>query len=98
MEQAILGCFVVFLPPMGLRLRLKSSFATSSFSGPTLVILTAMKKYSIILADSGSNWYISGMTNEGWVSYMDALVSGLRHVHGSDFEVVDTGPVSTAGL
>jgi hypothetical protein len=86
------------LPPMGLRLRLKASFATSSFSGPTLVILTAMKKYGIILADNGSNWYISGETHEGWASYMDDLVSGLRQVHGSDFEVVDTGPVSTAGL
>jgi len=66
--------------------------------GPTLVILTAMKKYGIILADNGSNWYISGETNQGWSAYMDDLVSGLRQVHGSDFEVVDTGPVSTAGL
>jgi hypothetical protein len=85
------------LPPMGLRLRLKASFATSSFSGPTLVILTAMKKYGIILADNGSNWYISGETNEGWASYMDGLVSGLAKVHGSDFEVVETGPVLTGG-
>jgi hypothetical protein len=86
------------LPPMGLRLRLKATFSTSSFSGPTLVILTAMKKYGIILADNGSNWYISGETNQGWDSYMDDLVSGLRQVHGSDFEAVDTGPVSTNGL
>jgi hypothetical protein len=78
---------------MGLRLRLKASFATSSFSGPTLVILTAMKKYGIILADNGSNWYISGECNEGWTDYMDDLVSNLRQVHGSDFEVVNTGPV-----
>ena len=86
------------LPPMGLRLRLKASFSTTSFSGPTLVILTAMKKYGIILADNGSNWYISGETNQGWDSYMDGLVSGLSKLHGSDFEVVDTGTVSTAGL
>jgi hypothetical protein len=86
------------LPPMGLRLRLKASLATSSFSGPTLVILTAMKKYGIILADNGSNWYISGECNQGWDAYMDDLVSGLGKVHGSDFEVVDTGSVSTAGL
>jgi hypothetical protein len=83
---------------MGLRLRLKASFATSSFSGPTLVILTAMKKYGIILADNGSNWYISGETNQGWDAYMDDLVANLRKVHGSDFEVVDTGAVSTNGL
>jgi len=86
------------LPPMGLRLRLKASFDTSSFSGPTLVILTAMKKYGIILADNGSNWYISGECNEGWADYMDDLVSNLKKVHGSDFEAVDTGAVSTDGL
>jgi hypothetical protein len=86
------------LPPMGLRLRLKASFDTSSFSGPTLVILTAMKKYGIILADNGSNWYISGECNQGWADYMDDLVSNLKKVHGSDFEVVNTGTVSTVGL
>jgi hypothetical protein len=86
------------LPPMGLRLRLKASFDTSSFTGPTLVVLTAMKKYGIILADNGSNWYISGESNDGWDPYMDNLVSGLRKVKGSDMEVVDTGPVSKNGL
>jgi hypothetical protein len=86
------------LPPMGLRLRLKASFDTSKSSGPTLVILTAMKKYGIILADNGSNWYITGESNEGWAPHMDNLLSGLRQLHGTDFEVVDTGPVSTEGL
>ena len=86
------------LPPMGLRLRLKASFDTSSFSGPTLVILTAMKKFGIILADNGSNWYISGECNQGWDSYMDDLVSNLKKVHGSDFEAVNTGSVLTDGL
>ncbi len=86
------------LPPMGLRLRLKASFDTSKVTGPTLVILTAFKRYGIILADNGSNWYITGESNEGWAPYMDDLVSGLRGVHGSDFEVVDTGPVSADGL
>ena len=85
-------------PPMGLRMRLKASFDTSAFSGPTLVILTAMKKYGIILADNGSNWYISGESNQGWDSYMDDLVSNLKKVHGSDFEAVNTGTVSTVGL
>jgi hypothetical protein len=82
-------------PPMGLRLRLKASFDTSGFSGPTLVILTAMKKFGIIVADNGSNWYISGESNEGWAPYMDDLLTGLRKVHGSDFEAVDTGPILT---
>ncbi|MGB8298923.1 MAG: hypothetical protein WCG85_26130 [Polyangia bacterium] len=86
------------LPPMGLRLRLKASFDTSSFSGPTLVILTAMKRYGIILADNGSNWYISGECNQGWADYMDDLVSNLHSVHGSDLEAVNAGPVLTDGL
>jgi hypothetical protein len=86
------------LPPMGLRLRLKASFDTSSFSGPTLVILTAMKKYGIIVADNGANWFITGDSNEGWAPYMDELVAEFGRVRGSDCEVVDTGPVSTAGL
>ena len=81
------------LPPMGLRLRLKASFDTSSFSGPALVVATAMKKHGIILADNGSDWFISGESNDAWEPYMDALLSGLRKVHGSDMEVVDTGPV-----
>ncbi len=86
------------LPPMGLRLRLKASFNTSVLSGPSLIIATAMKKYGIILADNGSNWYISGESNEGWAPYMDGLLTGMRAIHGTDFEVVDTGPVSTAGM
>jgi hypothetical protein len=57
-----------------------------------------MKKYGIILADNGSNWYISGECNQGWADYMDDLVSNLKKVHGSDFEVVNTGTVSTVGL
>jgi hypothetical protein len=86
------------LPPMGLRLRLKASFDTSKFTGPSLVILTAMKKYGIILADNGSNWYISGESNDGWVPYMDDISSDLGSVTGSDFEVVNTGPISTNNL
>jgi hypothetical protein len=86
------------LPPMGLRLRLKASFDTSPFSGATLVILTAMKQYGIILADNGSNWYISGDSDDGWTNLMGQISTDFGKVHGSDFEVVDTGPVSTAGL
>lgn len=48
------------LPPMGLRLRLKASFDTSSHSGAALVILQAMQRYGIILADNGSDWYVTG--------------------------------------
>jgi hypothetical protein len=85
------------LPPMGLRLRLKASFDASGITGASLVVVTAMKKYGLIVADNGSDWYISGESNDGWDAYMDNLVSTLSKIHGSDFEVVDTGPVSTAG-
>jgi len=85
-------------PPMGLRMRLKASFDVSRFSGPTLVILNAMKRYGIILADNGSDWYITGESNNGWGPYMDDLISDLNKVHGNDFEAVDTGPILTTTL
>jgi hypothetical protein len=86
------------LPPMGLRVRLKASFDLSSFSGPALVILTAMKQYGLILADNGSNWYVTGDSDDAWTPLMDGVATAFGQVHGSDFEAVDTGPISTAGL
>jgi len=75
------------LPPMGQRFRLKSSFDISDFSSPTKVILTALKKYGMILADNGSNWFISGVPHSKWND--DQLVNELRTVKGSNFEAVD---------
>ncbi|MGA3121273.1 MAG: hypothetical protein ABSF69_10950 [Polyangiaceae bacterium] len=86
------------LPPMGLRVRLKASFDLSSFSGPALVILTAMKQYGLMVADNGSDWYITGDSNDGWSPRMDAISSAFAQVFGSDFEAVYTGAISTAGL
>lgn len=86
------------LPPMGLRVRLKASVDLSAFSGPARVILTAMKEYGLILADNGSNWYVSGESNDAWGPVLDAVIGALSQVHGSDFEAVDTGPISTTGL
>lgn len=74
-------------PPMGQRFRLKKSFNTASFSAQTKVILEAMKKYGIILADNGSDWYLSGIPNESWDN--DNLVRELKLVKGSDMEAVD---------
>jgi hypothetical protein len=85
-------------PPMGLRLRLKASFDTSPFSGATLVVLTAMKQYGLMLADNGSDWYFGGDSNDDWTPLMDQLVGDFEMVHGSDFEAVYTGATSTAGL
>lgn len=75
------------LPPMGMRVRLKASYVIpSGFSVETRALLTAMKTYGMILADNGSNWYVSGAPDERWNN--DALVSELAQVRGSDFEVV----------
>jgi len=75
------------LPPMGLRVRLKASFDIRGFPAQARVVLEALKKYGMILADNGSPWYISGAPDTHWSN--DDLHS-LDRVHGSDFEVVDT--------
>ena len=75
------------LPPMGLRVRLKASFDIAGFPPQTRVILAALKRYGMILADNGSPWYISGAPNAGWSN--DDLHS-LGRLTGADFEVVDT--------
>ncbi len=77
------------LPPMGQRFRLKASFDLSGFSPEVQVILKALKTYGMILADNGSNWYISGTPDERWDN--DTLVGELKKVVGSDFEAVDEG-------
>jgi hypothetical protein len=76
------------LPPMGLRLRLKASYDISGFSGESRVILEAMKKYGVIVADNGSNWYFTGATDPRWD---DDDLDQLKDVPGGAFEVVDTG-------
>jgi hypothetical protein len=75
------------LPPMGLRVRLKASFDTSGFPPQARVILDALKRYGMILADNGSPWYISGAPDPRWSN--DDLHS-LGRLEGADFEVVDT--------
>jgi hypothetical protein len=75
------------LPPMGLRVRLKANVDISSFSPTNQVILTALKHYGMIVADNGSNWYLSGAPDDHWNN--DDLAQ-LSHIQGSDFEVVDT--------
>jgi hypothetical protein len=74
-------------PPMGQRFRLKAGFDVSGFSPEVQVILNALKKYGMILADNGSNWYISGMPDSRWND--ETLIGELRLVKGSDFEAVD---------
>jgi hypothetical protein len=80
------------LPPMGMRVRLKASFDISGFSPAMQVILRALKKYGMILADNGSNWYLSGAPDPRW---SDDELSTLKVLKGSDFEVVQMGTVVT---
>jgi hypothetical protein len=74
-------------PPMGLRLRLKAGIDISGFGPQSRVILTALKRYGMILADNGSGYYISGAPDPGWD---DDELHALSAIKGSMFEVVDT--------
>ena len=76
------------LPAMGQRLRLRASFDISGFPRQSRVVLSALKRYGMILADNGSSWYVSGAPNRGWDN--DDLHSPLGRVPGRAFEVVDT--------
>jgi hypothetical protein len=78
------------LPPMGLRLRLKASFDLTPYHGEALVILKALKKYGMIVADNGSSWFITGAADSRWD---DNDLNQLKLVPGTAFEAVDTGPV-----
>jgi hypothetical protein len=74
------------LPAMGQRLRLKASFDASAYPRQSRIVLQALKEYGMIVADNGSDWYLSGAPSSGWDN--DDLHS-LGGVKGSDFEVVD---------
>lgn len=80
------------LPPYGTRVRLRADFPLDPYTGDARVILTAMKRYGLILADQGSAWYVTGTTHPGWSDALDQLRE-LR-VRGSDFEVLASGVVT----
>lgn len=80
------------LPPYGTRVRLKASFSLAGYTGDALVLLTAMKRYGLILADQGSAWYITGTSDPAWADAIDQLRQSP--VRGSDFEVIASGPVT----
>jgi hypothetical protein len=73
-------------PPLGQRFRLKADYDISGFSPEVQVILTALKTYGMILADNGSNWFISGESNEEWDN---DILGELKQLTGNDFEAVD---------
>jgi hypothetical protein len=75
------------IPPMGARFRLKANYDISGFPPEMQILLQAMKTYGIVLADNGSNWYVSGAPDERWDNDMLHLLDVLT---GNDFEAVDT--------
>jgi hypothetical protein len=77
----------LYAPQMGLRLRLKATVDISGYGPQSRVILTALKRYGMILADNGSGYYISGAPDPGW---NDDELHGLGGIKGSMFEVVNT--------
>ena len=77
-------------PPMGMRVRLKAGFDITGFSPHIQVILKALKKYGMFVADNGSNWYISGGPDSRW---NDDELGELKSIQGSNFEVVKMGTV-----
>lgn len=72
-------------PPMGLRLRLEASYPLGNFSGAAKTIAVAMKRYGLIVADNGSNWYFSGSSDRRWD---DDSLDQLKRIPGSAFEAV----------
>jgi hypothetical protein len=80
------------LPPMGMRVRLKANFDVSKYPPPVQVILTALKRYGMFLADNGGDWFVSGAPDPRW---NDDDLGTLKRVHGRDFEVVKMGTVVT---
>jgi len=75
------------LPPMGLRVRLKASVDISGYPRQARIVLRALKRYGMILADNGSAWYVTGAPHPGW---NDDALHVLGQISGADFEVVDT--------
>ena len=74
-------------PPMGLRVRLKKSVRIKAYPRQARVLLRALKRYGMILADNGSPWYVTGAPDPRWD---DDALHALHGINGADFEVVDT--------
>jgi hypothetical protein len=77
---------------MGMRVRLKASVNIAGYSPAMQVILRALKKYGMILADNGSNWFISGAPDMRW---SDDELNTLKGIKGSDFEVIQMTNIVT---
>lgn len=74
------------VPPMGARFRLKANYSTSGLRPDTVAVLNAMKKYGMIVADNGSDWFFQGTADNAWPT---DLLDELKKVPGSAFEAID---------
>jgi hypothetical protein len=81
-------------PPMGLRVRLRASFPTKGFPPQARIVLEALKRYGMMVADNGSDWFITGAPDPHWDN---GDLRTLGRVSGSDFEVVDTRSLRPGG-
>ncbi len=80
------------LPPMGLRVRLRTDYDIHKFPKTAQVILTALKKYGMFLADNGSDWFITGEPDNRW---NDDDLHAIKKIKGRDLECLETGPLRT---
>ncbi|HYC07131.1 MAG TPA: hypothetical protein VEG29_04335 [Candidatus Binatia bacterium] len=81
-------------PPMGLRVRLKASVSLAGYGTQAKILLTALKRYGMILADNGSPWYVTGAPDPHW---NDDVLHAIGQLSGDDFEVVDTSGFVNGG-
>jgi len=77
-------------PPYGARLRLKASFDVSTYHGQARVVLEALRRYGMIVADQGTSWFITGAADSRWD---DEDLDQLKSVPGSAFEVVQLSEI-----
>lgn len=78
------------LPPMGLRVRMKASYDCSALSSEVQVLCATLKKYGMLVADNGSDWFVSGAPDE---RFDDERLGDLKSIPGSAFEAVYTGEI-----
>jgi hypothetical protein len=81
-------------PPMGARFRLKASFPVAGFGPRARVIIRAMKRYGLIVADNGSDWYFQGTVDSRWTY---RFVDQLKRIPASAFVAVDERACKVAG-
>jgi hypothetical protein len=76
-------------PPMGARFRLKASKDISGYAAPLRRIFQAMKDHGLIVADNGSDMYITGTYDTQWDN--DILNPAFHSLYADDFEIIQLG-------